>query len=66
MDIESDQFRALGHIVVVAGDYPAPKHMKLVFVQQLVDTMLDKGAKITVVAPQSIVHSLIHRKPLFP
>lgn len=54
------------HIVVVAGDYPAPGHMMLVFVQQLVQSMIDKGTKITVIAPQSIVHALLHRETLLP
>lgn len=53
-------------MVVVAGDYPAPGHMMLVFVQQLVHAMIGKGARITVVAPQSIVHALVHREKLLP
>lgn len=52
------------HMAVITVDYPAPDHMMLVFVQQLVHAMIDQGAKITVVAPQSIVHALVHREKL--
>ena len=38
----------------------------LVFVQQLVHAMIDAGMKITVLAPQSIIHSLVHREKLLP
>lgn len=52
-------------LAVIAGDYPAPGHMMLVFVQQLVHAMLDYDVEISVVAPQSIVHAIVHReKPL--
>lgn len=66
MDKDIKQVVTLGRIVVVAGDYPAPNHMRLVFVQQLVDAMVDHGTKITVVAPQSIVHALVHKEALLP
>lgn len=66
MDIDNKQIVPLGHIVVVAGDYPAPNHMRLVFVQQLVDAMIDHGTKISVVAPQSIIHALVHKEVLLP
>ena len=54
------------HLVFVSGDYPAQGHMMLVFVQQLVHAMIDQGITITVVAPQSIIHSIVHREPLLP
>lgn len=57
---------AIGHMVVVAGDYPEPGHMKLVFVQQLVHAMIDQGVMITVVAPQSLVHALVYKERLLP
>lgn len=66
MDKDIKQVVSLGHVVVVAGDYPARNHMRLVFVQQLVDAMVDHGTKITVVAPQSIVHALVHKEALLP
>lgn len=53
-------------IVVVAGDYPAEGHMRLVFVQQLVHSMIDQGTELTVVAPQSIAHSVVHKVKLLP
>lgn len=53
-------------ITVIAGDYPAKGHMSLVFVQQLVHAMIDMGIKVTVVAPQSIVHKIVHRKGFLP
>lgn len=53
-------------ITVVAGNYPAPGHAALVFVQQLVHAMIGQGAKVTVVAYQSVIHSLVHREKLLP
>lgn len=64
--ISINVFSQMGHIVVIAGDYPAPGHMRLVFVQQLVEAMLNEGASISVVAPQSIVHALIHKESMLP
>lgn len=53
-------------ITVIAGNYPAPGHVALVFVQQLVHAIIDMGVKVTVIAPQSIVHSIVHKKSLLP
>ena len=53
-------------ITVIAGNYPAEGHMVLVFVQQLVHAIIDMGIKVTVVAPQSIVHKLVHKEKFFP
>lgn len=53
-------------ITVIAGNYPAPGHAALVFVQQLVHAMIGQGVKVTVVAYQSIIHSLVHRERLLP
>ena len=53
-------------ITVIAGNYPAPGHASLVFVQQLVHAMIGLGVKVTVVAYQSVVHSLVHREKLLP
>lgn len=58
--------RLIKSITVIAGDYPAKGHMSLVFVQQLVHAMIDMGLKVTVVAPQSIVHKIVHRKKFLP
>lgn len=53
-------------ILLLAGDYPAVGHQSLVFVQQLVHAMVDFGVQVTVVAPQSIIHSLVHKQKLLP
>ena len=53
-------------ITVIAGNYPAPGHAALVFVQQLVHAMIGQGVKVTVVAYQSVIHSLVHREKLLP
>ena len=52
-------------ITVIAGDYPAPGHMRLVFVQQLVHAIMSEGVKVNVVAPQSLTHAFVHRESLF-
>lgn len=56
----------LNKISVIAGDYPAEGHQMLVFVQQLVHAMIDLGQEVTVVAPQSIIHAIMHRQKLLP
>lgn len=53
-------------ITVIAGDYPAPGHAALVFVQQLVQAIIDQGVKVNVIAFQSVVHALVHREKLLP
>lgn len=53
-------------ITVIAGNYPAKGRMNLVFVQQLVHAIIDAGIKVTVVAPQSIVHNLVHKVKFLP
>ena len=65
MSKDKDYLR-LGHIVVIAGDYPAPEHIRLVFVQQFVEAMLDRGTYISVIAPQSITHAIVHKECLLP
>lgn len=53
-------------ITIIANNYPAPGHMMLVFVQQLVHAMIDQGVKVNVIACQSITHALVHREKLLP
>ena len=53
-------------ITVIAGDYPAPGHASLVFVQQLVHAIIDQGVNVNVIAFQSVVHALVHREKLLP
>ena len=58
--------REIKSITIIAGNYPAKGHMALVFVQQLVHAIIDMGVKVTVVAPQSIIHKLVHKEKLLP
>jgi len=53
-------------ITVITSNYPAPGHAANVFVQQLVHAFIELGVDITVIAPQSIVHSIKHLKKLVP
>ena len=58
--------KQLKTITVVTSNYPAPGHAANVFVQQLVHAMIDQGVKVTVVAYQSIVHSIFHKEKVLP
>lgn len=52
-------------ITIIADDYPAEGHVEYVFVQQLVHAIINMGIRVTVVAPQSIVHNIVRcKKPL--
>lgn len=62
----NDMKSEIRSITVITGDYPSKGRMDYVFVQQLVHTIIDMGIKITVVAPQSIVHKIVHRKGFLP
>ena len=53
-------------ITVISDDYPAKGHLEYVFVQQLVHAIINMGIKVTVVAPQSIVHNIVRRKKPLP
>ena len=53
-------------MTVIADDYPAKGHVEYVFVQQLVHAIINMGIKVTVVAPQSIVHNIVRRKRPLP
>lgn len=44
--------KTLNTITIIAGNYPAPGHVALVFVQQLVHAIIDMGVDVTVIAPQ--------------
>ncbi len=54
------------HIVILAEDYPSKGRPVFVFVQQLVEELVDQGLKISVIAPQSLTRSLVRRIPLMP
>lgn len=51
------------NICIVSTDYPAPSHPKYVFVEQLVNEMVNQGVDISVIAPQSITRHLLKRRP---
>ena len=53
-------------ICLLSDDYPAKGRMSYIFVQQLVDALVDRGITIDVIAPQSISNSLIRGKALLP
>ena len=53
-------------ICILAEGYPSIGRPVFVFVQQLVQTMVDLGADITVIAPQSIVRSIVRHESLLP
>ena len=52
------------NICIVSTDYPAPSHRKYVFVEQLVNEMVNQGVDISVIAPQSITRHLLKGDPL--
>lgn len=54
------------HICVISDDYPSKDRMVFVFVQQLVEALVDEGAKISVVAPQSLTRSFFRGVELLP
>ena len=54
------------HICFISDDYPTTDRMVDVFVQQLVEALVDEGVKISVVAPQSLVRSLFRGVKLMP
>lgn len=53
-------------ITVIVGDYPAPGHMMMVFVQQLVHAIIEQGVRVRVIAPQSLLHALMHGEKILP
>ncbi len=57
---------SISHMCVLSDDYPDDNRMTFVFVQQLVDAMVDDGVLISVVAPQSLTHSLLRGVRLLP
>lgn len=56
----------LAKFAVLCEDYPSDNHPEYVFVQQLVETLINKGVDISVVAPQSLTRSLFRRVRLLP
>lgn len=54
------------HIAIIAENYPSKDRQVLVFVQELVHALIEQNVKVTIIAPQSIVHALIHRQGFLP
>lgn len=53
-------------IVLIADDYPCEGHQSFVFVEQLVNAMVDLGVDVSVIAPQSITRSIVRGVKRFP
>lgn len=53
-------------IAVISSDFPAPGHPSFIFVEQLVNAMVDLGCEIVVIAPQSITRHLLRGVPKMP
>ena len=53
-------------IALLAEDYPSSGRPVFVFVQQLVEELIDQGNEISVIAPQSLTRSVVRRIPLMP
>lgn len=56
----------ISHIVVVSPGYPTATDPYYPFVQQIVTAFANYGISVTVVAPQSITHALLHNKEIHP
>lgn len=53
-------------ICVLAEDYPSFGRPVFVFVQQLVEELVDQGLNVAVIAPQSLTRSIVRRISLMP
>lgn len=53
-------------VTIITSNYPSPGHVANVFVQQLVHAMIEQGVNVSVIAYQSITHSIIHNEKLLP
>lgn len=53
-------------IALLAEDYPSSGRPVFVFVQQLVEELIDQGGEIYVIAPQSLTRSIVRRISLMP
>lgn len=56
----------INNLCFIADDYPSQNRMVFVFVQQLVEALVDDGVKVSVVAPQSLTRSLMRGVKLMP
>lgn len=53
-------------LCIISTDYPSHGRPVYIFVEQLVNALVDKGVKVDVVAPQSITRSVIRHEALLP
>lgn len=53
-------------IAVITTDFPADGHPSFIFVEQLVNAMVDYGEEVIVIAPQSITRHLLRGVPDLP
>ena len=58
--------KSIKNIILIADDYPDKGHQAFVFVEQLVEAMVDLNVNISVVAPQSITKHIVRRIRPFP
>lgn len=56
----------IGSLCVITTDYPSEGRPVYIFVEQLVNALVDRGVKVNVVAPQSITRSLFRHEALLP
>lgn len=54
------------NLCVITTDYPSKGRPVYIFVEQLVNTLVDNGVKVDVVAPQSLTRALIRHEALLP
>lgn len=54
------------NILVVSSGYPYTNYPSFTFVKELCNAMADKGNKIIVIAPQSIIKKIVRNKPFIP
>lgn len=54
------------HLLILSDDFPSKGRPSFVFVQQLVHALVKLGVQVSVVAPQSLTHALIHGQKLLP
>lgn len=53
-------------ICILADDYPSEGRPVYVFVEQLVNSIVNHGVDVIVIAPQSLTHSFLRKEKLLP
>ena len=53
--------KRINKIALIADDYPSEGNQSFVFVEQLVNAVVDLGVNVSVIAPQSITRNVIRR-----